>query len=775
MKDRLEQVKTMDADNYIIGEECAQERISFLRLKEIYKAARDHPAFIIRGFSRIQNPNAQEIDCEILLLDCQNDSISSKPVTDIRYIEPIAVICNEDDKEVPKVKALRRDFPRVIHINQTPEGEPIDLCLYHQSWSEIRMGWSGMQFLNRILWWMAETSKGNLHQSDQAIEHAFFETGLNIVVPIDFSKNEDEVWTLLHSMPVDPENNKEKIFLRLHTALSSQINFYRKRNVPGQYEFYPLIVKTKPHVHGAQDLAPQTLGDLHDYLKERGIDLWNNIKDEIHKLYEENPKLPTDLARLLLLIDIPGKRNNDSQPEPSSRHYAFMLMDGIGKIGLENQVIVKKSLTEKKGEGFNPIRVLFEPDSNIVNWRSVIVVMGNIIREMTVEQYRLFNMVTSIPAENPVIVGCGSLGSHLLSQWTRMGWSNWTIIDNDVLYPHNVTRHVLFEDQLGCFKAQEMSNLCNAILPTKHKGEISALCIDALEDQYKDLKTALEKADFILDVSTTLSIPRSLSKKEVCRCASIFVTPSGKDSVLMLEDKDRKYRLDRLEAQYYRWIMNSEPGIDHLDGHDGSIRYGGGCREISNRIPLSSITLHSGIICQQLLNAGLTDDAVIRIWQSDIETGSVINHRIDIQPVCTKEGSDWRINWDEEVIKKAERLRKESLPVETGGIILGYVDRHSRSIYIVDINPAPNDSKSSLTAFQRGLLGVFENVNEAKNRTANIVSYLGEWHSHPEGTPPHPSASDLTQLAWTRDEMSLVGQPGIILIMSGDEYAFFID
>ncbi len=79
--------------------------------------------------------------------------------------------------------------------------------------------------------------------------------------------------------------------------------------------------------------------------------------------------------------------------------------------------------------------------------------------------------------------------------------------------------------------------------------------------------------------------------------------------------------------------------------------------------------------------------------------------------------------------------------------------------------PAPSDSKSSPGSFERGVKGLADAVNEASRRTAGIVGYIGEWHSHPRGHSAAPSRDDLIQLIHLALGMADDGLPGVQLIV----------
>jgi len=77
-----------------------------------------------------------------------------------------------------------------------------------------------------------------------------------------------------------------------------------------------------------------------------------------------------------------------------------------------------------------------------------------------------------------------------------------------------------------------------------------------LTDDAKWLSDLLTDKDLIIDAPTTLEVPRNLSVMDrPARVATVFMTPSGMASVLLLEDQAGAIRSLSLEAQYYRAIL----------------------------------------------------------------------------------------------------------------------------------------------------------------------------------------------------------------------------
>jgi len=98
----------------------------------------------------------------------------------------------------------------------------------------------------------------------------------------------------------------------------------------------------------------------------------------------------------------------------------------------------------------------------------------------------------------------------------------------------------------------------------------------------------------------------------------------------------------------------------------------------------------------------------------------------------------------------------------------------SKEIVIVDVLPAPSDSKQSRGHFERGVEGLMQVVAEVQRRTANVVGYLGEWHSHPRGHSAKASGDDVLQLLNLSQKMAEEGLPFLQLIVGEKDVQVYV-
>jgi len=111
-------------------------------------------------------------------------------------------------------------------------------------------------------------------------------------------------------------------------------------------------------------------------------------------------------------------------------------------------------------------------------------------------------------------------------------------------------------------------------------------------------------------------------------------------------------------------------------------------------------------------------------------------------------------------------MRKERLPNETGGVLVGHFDRQHRIIYVVDALGSPKDSTEWPALYIRGVRGLRAELERIGKVTLSNLEYVGEWHSHPARCAPSPSSTDQRALATLAAQMTGTGSPAVMLIVA---------
>lgn len=730
--------------------DLAPHHLQHAEARRLLEACLHNRAFDVIELRSLAGNDSSE-NADVIVVDCSDGTVPSRSPSGIKNRERLALLYHPGATP-HEVRALREGFPPTLHQNHAPLGEPPSLCLYFEPWSAVERDWTPQRHLERILWWLRETARGTLHRSDQPLEQLYFTPPYELVLPPNFAEQIAVAGQVLSFWAVPCPGGTPRMIRAVFTQETSG----RKHDLPfGDF----LVVSPQPLSHGPVERYPWTLGELQDQFQARGSGILYEIRTAIQTKVTDNGITQKMEAITLLLVNASVRRTPSEPPERSDPQI-FFVHANLATLGIETEILFDgldgRAYINRLGKTIEPM-----------NWRNLTIEPVGAAMCVTLTTARRFS---GIPDETAlfhgVLAGVGALGSLLADLWAREGWGQWTYVDDDHVHPHNVVRHIGRDEDIGRSKAELVRDITNS---TFFPGQLANAAIHAklLAEPNETIAAAVAAADLIVDATTTLETPRDLSARSSGpRAASVFLTPSGQGSVLLLEDRKQSIRLHALEAQYYRALLANAWGAEHLRGHAGELWVGAGCRDISAVISHELIQLHGATLARQLRALVVEDQAQIRVWELDDATGALSCYKPPVSKVMIEQRGEWRIVWDEYLSEKLFEMRSHGLPNETGGILLGYFDQKLKMLHLVDALSAPPDSDASLDGFTRGKHGLKEARENWLRRTANVVDYVGDWHSHPRGAPARASTLDVGLIAHLALIMAQDGLPAIMIIVA---------
>ncbi len=729
------------------------EEVTFERTRSILKAIDRSEDFEIEGaFSKAVH---DQVLAEIIVVILACDGVPSANRVGINYKERLALCVTEDKNELVEVYPLRPDFPDLAHMNDTASGLPASFCLYFAPVKSVLRNWTPEKFLKRIYWWVESSSHEKIHASDQPVEQLFYTSPLQIVLPANYNSLDKEEKTSLSLMAGYRNATRETYIVTGDTSSSA-----------GGVILEFISINCEPIIHGRVSASPKNFKDLLLIRADSGDCLVDVISSHLRDLVPEQGFNKEDLGNhLIILLNIPVLREEGGGIEKNSVH-AFVCENSQLEVGLS-----LKAYLEHDSKIYRNLAVLDELKISPEALVSLPIIMAEVSFFSDADASR-FQSGINTKGPTGSLVGVGSLGSAVVDIWNRAGWGAWNLIDNDYIKPHNLVRHVALSRQVGFPKVVAVGDILEAAKPD---ASVVKKCLEADASDFSlGVINALEESEIIIDASTSFDFPRGISSRDIqARCVSVFLTPNGNDTVLIGEDKDRKNRLIGLEGQYYRLILNSEWGERHLEGNLGSFWSGASCRDISATMPYSRILASASLLSERIPDFLGDPDSLITVWIREPENGCVSQVKCPTYPYAMHEFGNYSLLIDDGVKEKLHALRDKYLPNETGGIVLGYYDLIENKVVVVDILEEPSDSTSTPHSFERGVDGVEEYMCFAERRTAGVVGYLGEWHSHPPNCSASPSDDDLMQLASITLGMYEDGLPALLLIVNSDEVGIF--
>lgn len=670
---------------------------------------------------------------------------------DIRRIERIAVIFTAKDDWYPEVLALRADFPSVPHINSRLQEFPRSLCLYDESWDQVALRWTPTALVERIRAWLAETAKGTLHQEDQPLEPLLIGSGYRIILPSD-----------LFTSGIGADHEALNVFLVGDTKDSQLLAAVRQ--VPGQtaqgirFLAYPFVAK--PQAAGVIRHTPRNLKDLHDFLLPCGVDLLQNLREKVCTWYD---KKELKEKSLVLILAFPRVRERHQTIETTDL-WVFLTLSTIQEIGVALGVLGKVS----NDVGYGQI-VGSKPDPNADGSSVGVDVLSPLF---DIDRKSAASASGYAPDEREVLaVGAGALGSQVVDLLVRAGFGKWTLIDEDILLPHNLARHAIRSAGVGYSKAQVLAFEIDEYFDESDKTKWIKADVLHPGDKQQQIDEAFKRVGLVLELAASIPVARhcAIDAPGTSRRVSLFLNPRGTELVLLAEDSERSIRLDCLEMQYYRALINVPALATHLLPAQGRVRYARSCRDVTAVIPNNLVSMFGAIGSKAIRQTVAGGNASIRLWRSDPESLSIQQVQLSPTPVVQQKLGAWKLIVDTAVLAQLHRARAEKLPNETGGVFIGTYDFVRKIVYVADTIPSPPDSKEWPTLYIRGSEGLFARVQQIGEITDSQLQYVGEWHSHPDHCSCKPSDDDLKVFTWLTENLGDEGKPALMAIVGQNE------
>lgn len=668
---------------------------------------------------------------------------------DIRSTERILVIFDKLDKSCPEVYALRRDFPETLHQNIRNFEFPRCLCVYEQPYHELKLKWTAASFLEQIRNWLKMTALGKSHGDNQTLEPYILGYSGNIILPQKTNDNQKLAVKLIGKL-----GNK-------YNFLATEITEEASENSNGEY--FVFYISCKVQLHGIIKSVPINYNDLYKLLFNLDVDLSKIFKEKIIHFYKHNDQNKLFL-KPLVIIKIPIKRDLESD-EVSNQIFCFYFNEIIGEMGVKLNILWSSDNGETYVQNISTNPTISNDDIPTAMLKPHIAFNSSLGSEM--------NNITKNINIKLLIIGVGAIGSQIFLNLARMGFGKWHLIDNDLLLPHNLARHALY-NSVGYNKSEIMSIQANTMLGDK---SFSNSIVDDFNSpiDIQEIDKVISETDLIVDCSASIAVAREIAAKNADRgrCVSIFLNTTGTDLVILAEDINKTIGLDALEMQYYRELTKNLELDMHLTDNNGSVRYATSCRDVSSRIPQDYVALHSAIGTNFIKRILDRNEAKIGVWQINEETLSIKHFDVAFNSVTQKSFGGWNILIDSYIENKLFEARTNKLPNETGGVLIGAYDMERKKIYIVDTVLSPKDSIESPYSYYRGIEGLEERLDEIAEKTISNLMYIGEWHSHPPKASLAMSKDDKIHYNWVREHFEKMDLPPLTIIVGEGEYRIY--
>lgn len=344
------------------------------------------------------------------------------------------------------------------------------------------------------------------------------------------------------------------------------------------------------------------------------------------------------------------------------------------------------------------------------------------------------------------IVGCGSVGSKLALHMGRAGFGAQTLVDNESVSPHNMARHALL-DPTGWNKAEQTRKALAALGHQSVRAVARDIVPMLVAPGGEEMSDVVHPGTTLLvDTTASLQVAAAISRSPhlggQIRVARAFLIGGGRVAALLLEAPQRAVRVDDLYANLYAQCRENAQLRAAIGGEGGEpteVFVGDNCRSLTLSMPDSLLSRGSAGIATQVQQWLVSDfphqaQLLVGVGQDDDLGMEWHSYALAATQVLAATGDGgWAVRVSGTVAAAITTDSQHWTPRETGGALLGHVDVLSRTIYIADWVPAPEDSERYPEKFVLGTRGLKAALRQAHGDSVGYLHYVGTWHSHPMG------------------------------------------
>ena len=376
------------------------------------------------------------------------------------------------------------------------------------------------------------------------------------------------------------------------------------------------------------------------------------------------------------------------------------------------------------------------------------------------------------------LLGAGSLGSKIAVHLARAGRGPRIVVDRSSLSPHNAARHALLP-QVGegqCLWARNKAiALCEGLRGLRQKATPVAQDAVSMAAQVKAGKRVLGRDQWaVVDTTASLPVQEALAGRDGrARVITTYLLGGGKVGVVTVEGPNGNPSATDLAAECYRLLATDTPGAGRVLQEGGSSwqPVGQGCGSLTMAMSDGRLSLFAAAMAEHLLQLqrqGLPDQrgAVLIGMLSDQST-SMNWTSTEVRPteVVQTENGGWQIRVGGHARRCIEEDVRRWPAVETGGVLIGRVSEVNKRVLVVDVLPAPEDSRRATSQFVLGKQGLRPKIDTYAQSVSGALYCVGTWHNHLAASGP----SDTDRR--TERELPFADQtPAVLLIHTPKGY-----
>lgn len=674
---------------------------------------------------------------------------------DIREEEPLLLVFDNRryPARAPRVFSDRDDFPSASlpHLIPTPPGMPACLCLHRGNIDEWFAEHTIVDLMRRAINWLQDAAAGRLIREDDRFEPTRLDTDRIVGTAV---YDPDMLIAFVERQGVLAQGPGQALLpcLELVTPDGEQSAhnvFWVNSGQPVRFE----DVETLPSLHFAKK-GPSGYGEVThgQVVATCGILAWPAAGRVCTEYFGHLPNNLRELGQF-------AERLGIELQAPFDACRVDQLVTGTDLL----LVLAIRRPTLLIGSPWALDLINFVVQITPDNWpardgwldHDPVSFLTN-AAPLTRKHARELSLLPELcPEPRTLLVGCGALGSKIALHLARAGMTRYRLIDHRQLGAHNMVRHGLLASRIGQNKAVALAEEIRDLFPHE-RGDVNVLAMprDLLDVLSGDDRKVIADYDWTLDCTASPLVLNALTEPRrtgIPRAFRAEIADQGRLGFVLVEGEGRNPRLDDLQAHLYdralddssisSWLHRQRLDTESEVGPAlEEISVGLGCSSPTMRVSDDVVSYHAAVAAMvyRAVTTGRRSIAGIQIshWDSEIGVAQEVELiAVDgVHELMPPRADGWRVRIGTALCDDLQAKMAASGPNETGGLLLGFLHRKRKIIYVTRALDPPADSQGWPYAFRLGVARVPEQLDWACEQSNGLIRYVGEWHSHPAGS-----------------------------------------
>lgn len=342
---------------------------------------------------------------------------------------------------------------------------------------------------------------------------------------------------------------------------------------------------------------------------------------------------------------------------------------------------------------------------------------------------------TNRPGVRWALLGAGSLGSKVGLHLSREGAPPEAVVDRSGLAPHNLARHALTPSSLPLglgwagYKADAVADAMRSVT----RREVLSLPMEA-SAALATLQAVSGPPEVIVNTTAALAVRTSavLTAAGAARWIDGEMFDRAALGVLRTEGPERNPNVEELAGAGYVIAYRDPKLAPHVfEAGLSIVALGEGCGSATMVANDASVSVQAALIAEAISGhlAAMPQTGLIETWRR--EGGGAAYDRAVVAPFVRVDlGDGWSLSLSGAVAGAIDTDIAAWPRVETGGALIGRVSLTTRTVYALEVIPAPPDSRRLPTFFELGVAGLDDTITAWTAGTGGALYCVGTWHSH---------------------------------------------